>query len=272
MSFPGVASKHQIYSLGSVRGAPALPASSPSCCADVRSRRRTRQSRERPRLHRGQGLCSLFQRGRQSILQVNTAINNGFPKPRLGWREFDPRKSGERREGKQSAVRSCSSRPPGQARRESSSPGRRRRWGEGLAASSGRFAGTGNKVHTPQACEAVRAAFQEGKWQSGSVRSLSRQDGEERRARLAFAAAASRSGRSHPRPSGSDNPGCPPPRLCVPLAPALTQPAALRHSHASRSPGLSAPRTRAHTHPGSEPAAGKPPPRCRRHPETESPA
>ena len=81
-------------------------------------------------------------------------------------------------------------------------------------------------------------------------------------ARLAFAAAASRSGRSHPRPSGSDNPGCPPPRLCVPLAPALTQPAALRHSHASRSPGLSAPRTRAHTHPGSEPAAGKPSPRA----------
>lgn len=37
-------------------------------------------------------------------------------------------------------------------------------------------------------------------------------------ARLAFAAAsaARRSARSHPRPSGSDNPGCPPLWLCAP--------------------------------------------------------
>lgn len=48
LSFPGVASKHQI-SLGSVRGATALSVSSLSSCADVRSRRRTRQSRERVR-------------------------------------------------------------------------------------------------------------------------------------------------------------------------------------------------------------------------------
>lgn len=33
------------------------------------------------RLLRGQGLRSLFQRGRQSILQVNTAINNGVRRP-----------------------------------------------------------------------------------------------------------------------------------------------------------------------------------------------
>lgn len=59
-------------------------------------------------------------------------------------------------------------------------------------------------------------------------------------ARLAFAAAAGRSGRSHPRPRGSDNPGCPLRRLCAPLAPALTQPVVQRHSHARGSPGLSA--------------------------------
>lgn len=34
-----------------------------------------------PRLLTGQGLHSLFQRGRQSILQVNTAINNGVRRP-----------------------------------------------------------------------------------------------------------------------------------------------------------------------------------------------
>lgn len=79
-------------------------------------------------------------------------------------------------------------------------------------------------------------------------------------ARLAFAAAARRSGRSHPRPNGSDNPGCPPPRLCAPLAPALAHPAAPRHGHTPRSLRLSAPRIRAHTHPGPEPAAGKPAP------------
>lgn len=67
-------------------------------------------------------------------------------------------------------------------------------------------------------------------------------------ARLAFAAAAPISGRSHPRPSGSDNPGCPPPRLCALLAPALTHPAALRHSHARGSPRLSA-SAQAHTRP-----------------------
>lgn len=39
-------------------------------------------------------------------------------------------------------------------------------------------------------------------------------------ARLAFAAAARRSGRSQPRPSGSDNPGCPPPWRCAGFAPA----------------------------------------------------
>lgn len=33
------------------------------------------------KLLRGQGLRSLFQRGRQSILQVNTAINNGVRRP-----------------------------------------------------------------------------------------------------------------------------------------------------------------------------------------------
>lgn len=55
-------------------------------------------------------------------------------------------------------------------------------------------------------------------------------------------------------------PGCPPPRLCAPLAPALTHPVALRHSHPRRSPGPSAPRTRAHTHQGPQPAAGKPSP------------
>lgn len=34
-----------------------------------------------PRLLGGQGLLSLFLRGRQSILQVNTAINNGVRRP-----------------------------------------------------------------------------------------------------------------------------------------------------------------------------------------------
>lgn len=58
-------------------------------------------------------------------------------------------------------------------------------------------------------------------------------------ARLTFAAAAGRSGRSHPRPRGSDNLGCPLRRLCAPLAPALTQPVARRHSHARGRPGLS---------------------------------
>lgn len=46
LSFPGVASRHQIYRLGSIRGAPAFPASSPSSCVDVRSRRRAGHSRE----------------------------------------------------------------------------------------------------------------------------------------------------------------------------------------------------------------------------------
>lgn len=56
-----------------------------------------------------------------------------------------------------------------------------RRWGLGRAVSSGRLTGTGSQVHTPQACEAVRAAFHEGKRQSGSVVSLSRQDREGKR-------------------------------------------------------------------------------------------
>lgn len=34
-----------------------------------------------PQAAPGQSLCSLFQIGRQSILQVNTAINNGVRRP-----------------------------------------------------------------------------------------------------------------------------------------------------------------------------------------------
>lgn len=87
-------------------------------------------------------------------------------------------------------------------------------------------------------------------------------------ARLSFDAAARRSGRSHPRPSGSDNPGCPPPRRCARLAP----PAAPRPRHARGSPWLPALRPPAHNplQGPSQPQASRPP-HCQRHPQTESP-